>query len=225
MFKKNSQYWKKLEKENLDMCSSITLFRLLKINGAKFKGNKILDVGFGEGQNLIECKKRGSIIFGVELRKKKIQKIIKLSGVKKNNFFHCDLNISFPTIKQKFEIIYSMDTFNYLTEERQYKYFNFCFKILKKNGFFLIHYPQTQISSKHNKNIFDYNINDRIYKKDYFFGKDNPVIFLKDNKVKMLITENKRKFKLISSIFDTNTVSKNDSSKLTINRYLLFKRK
>ena len=36
--KKVLQYWKKLEKENLDMCANPTLFRLLKSNGAKFKG-------------------------------------------------------------------------------------------------------------------------------------------------------------------------------------------
>ena len=59
LIKKVSQYWKKLENENLDMCASFTLFRLLKINGAKFKNKTVLDVGFGEGQNLIECKKRG----------------------------------------------------------------------------------------------------------------------------------------------------------------------
>ena len=70
-----TSYWKKLEKENLDMCASPTLFRLLKINGAKFKSKNVLDVGFGEGQNLIEFQKRGANIFGIELRKSKIKRL------------------------------------------------------------------------------------------------------------------------------------------------------
>ena len=224
LIKKVSQYWKKLENENLDMCASFTLFRLLKINGAKFKNKTVLDVGFGEGQNLIECKKRGSIIHGIELRKEKIKKIIKLTKVNKNNFFQCDLNTSFPKNLNKFDLIYSMDTFNYLTEINQNNYFDNCAKILKKNAFFLIHYPQMQLLKKNNKDILDYTIKNKIYKKNYFFGKKNPIIFLKDSQIFRLIKKNKRKFKLVSSIFDTNTVSKNNSSKLTINRFLLFKK-
>ena len=96
-----TSYWKKLEKENLDMCASPTLFRLLKINGAKFKSKNVLDVGFGEGQNLIEFQKRGANIFGIELRKSKIKKILKNTKIKKSNFFNCDLNISFPKVKKK----------------------------------------------------------------------------------------------------------------------------
>ena len=125
----------------------------------------------------------------------------------------------------KFNIIYSLDTFNYLTEQSQYNYFDYSNKILKKNGFFLIHYPQSQLSQKINKNIFNYEISKKIYKENYFFGKENPIVFMKDNKIFKLIIKNKNKFKLISSIFDTNTVSKNNSSELTINRYLLFKKK
>jgi cyclopropane fatty-acyl-phospholipid synthase-like methyltransferase len=220
-----TQYWKKLENENLDMCASFTLFRLLNINGAKFKNKNILDIGFGEGQNLIECKKRGSIIHGIELRKEKIKKIIQLTKANKNNFFQCDLNISFPNIKTKFDLIYTMDTFNYLSESNQNKYFDHCSKILKKNAFFLIHYPQMQLLKKKNKDIFDYSINDSIYKNDYFFEKKNPIIFLKNIQIIKLINKNKNRFKFVSSIFDTNTISKNNSSKLTINRFLLFKKK
>ena len=219
-----TSYWKKLEKENLDMCASPTLFRLLKINGAKFKSKNVLDVGFGEGQNLIEFQKRGANIFGIELRKSKIKKILKNTKIKKSNFFNCDLNISFPKIKKKFDIIYTLDTLNYLTDKNQFIFFEKCCKILRKNGFFVIHYPQTQLINKRkSKDLFNYNISNN-YKKSYFFGKDNPIIFLNKNKIQKLIKFYNTKLKILSSIFDINTVSKSNSSKLTINRFILFKK-
>ena len=82
-----------------------------------------------------------------------------------------------------------------------------------------------QLLKKKNKDIFDYSINDSIYKNDYFFEKKNPIIFLKNIQIIKLINKNKNRFKFVSSIFDTNTISKNNSSKLTINRFLLFKKK
>jgi|TARA_B110000967_G_C18453502_1_gene349037 2-polyprenyl-3-methyl-5-hydroxy-6-metoxy-1,4-benzoquinol methylase len=35
----------------------------------------ILDIGFGEGQNLLECKRRGANVYGIELREKKIKEM------------------------------------------------------------------------------------------------------------------------------------------------------
>ncbi len=148
LLKKVKKYWDKLETENLDMCASFTLFRLLKNNNFKFKNKNVLDIGFGEGQNLVEFQKRGASIHGIELRKKKIKKIIELSKVKKNNFYNCDLNISFPKLEKKFNLIFSLDTFNYLTKSKQLDFFKNCHNYLKKNGFFLIHYPQMQLLKK-----------------------------------------------------------------------------
>ena len=75
--KKINSYCKKLEKENLFMCPSITMFRLLAQNKLNFKGKNVLDVGFGEGQNISEFKRRGANIKKINLRKEKIKKIIK----------------------------------------------------------------------------------------------------------------------------------------------------
>ena len=176
LLKEVKKYWNKLESENLDMCASFTLFRLLKNNNFKFKNTNILDVGFGEGQNLVEFKKRGANIHGIELRKEKIKKIIKLSKIKKNNFYHCDLNISFPKLNKKFNLIFSLDTFNYLTRSKQLDFFKNCHNYLKKNGFFLIHYPQMQLIKKKIK-IFYYEISNKNYAKSYFFEKENPQFF------------------------------------------------
>ena len=224
LLKEVKNYWNKLGTENLDMCASFTLFRLLKNNNFKFKKTNILDVGFGEGQNLLEFQKRGANIYGIELRKEKIKKIIKFSKQKRENFYYCDLNVSFPKLEKKFDLIFSLDTFNYLTKLKQLDYFSNCHKYLKKNGFFLIHYPQIQLLKKKNKNIFDDEISKKNYNKSYFFEEENPIIFLKDKDINEIININKKRYKLISSIFDTNTVSKSDSSKLTINRFLLFKK-
>ena len=229
MIKKNlvkgvTKYWKKLEKENLHMCPSFTLFRLLNNNKIKLRNRDVLDIGFGEGQNLEEFLRRGSNIYGIDLRKEKINKIIFLTKVNKKNFYQCDLNVSFPKINKKFDLIINMDLINYLTEENQIRLFNESLKILKKNGFFLIHYPQMQLLKKKNDDIFNYEISKKVYSEDYFFKKENPIIFLKNKQIIKLINKFQKKFKLISSIFDTNTRSEKNSSKITINRFILFKK-
>ena len=65
----------------------------------------VLDIGFGEGQNLIECKKRGANVFGIELREKKINEIYHNYKIPKKNLFKCDLNKNFPLIKKKFKCL------------------------------------------------------------------------------------------------------------------------
>ena len=68
-------YWKKLNKEKLLMFLSITLFRILKQYQIEINKKNILDIGFGEGKNLLECKRRGANVYGIELREKKIKEM------------------------------------------------------------------------------------------------------------------------------------------------------
>jgi hypothetical protein len=63
---------------------------LLKLNS--FKNKYVLDIGYGNGENLIEFDKRGAIPFGISLvdYKKYLKNF--LSNYSANNFFHLDLN-------------------------------------------------------------------------------------------------------------------------------------
>ena len=208
------------------MCSSISLFRILYQNKITISKKNILDIGFGEGQNLIECKKRGANVFGIELREKKINEIYHKYKIPKKNLFKCDLNKNFPLIKKKFKLIFSLDTINYITFENQLNLLHNVHRHLSDNGYFLFQYPQAQLKQKNNLKLLNYWIDKKKYLvREKFYPKINPVIFLPDKQINNLIKLNNKKFKLLSSSFDIGTFSKYDSSLLTINRFLLLKKK
>ena len=97
---------------------------------------------------------------------------------------------------------------------------------LSDNGYFLFQYPQAQLKQKNNLKLLNYWIDEKKYLvREKFYPKINPVIFLPDKQINNLIKLNNKKFKLLSSSFDIGTFSKHDSSLLTINRFLLLKKK
>ena len=221
-----NKYWKNLNKEKLHMCPSISLFRILSQNKIKISKKNILDIGFGEGQNLLECQKRGANVFGIELREKKIRDMNQAYKIPRKRLFKCDLNKKLPLITKKFKLIFSLDTFNYITFENQIKLVDYIHNHLSQGGYFLFQYPQAQLIQQQKRNFLDYSIDKKKYViKKKFYPEINPVIFLSDKHIANLIKLNKKKFKLLSSSFDIGTFSKNDSSLLTINRFLLFKKK
>jgi len=225
-FSKNiSKYWTKLNNEKLFMCPSITMFRIITQNKIIVKNKNILDIGFGEGQNILELQKRKAKVSGIELRSNKIKQLSRKHNISEKNLFKCDLNKSFPEINNVFSFIYSLDTINYIEYNKLFEFFDSIFGILKKDGYFLIQYPQAQLKQKSNTTHLNFLIDFKKYKKrENFYPKINPVIFLSDLQINNLIKSIKKKFKLISSTFDIGTFSKSDSSSLTINRFLLFKR-
>lgn len=223
--KKIKSYWRKLEKENLFMCPNITMFRLLAQNKLNFKGKNVLDIGFGEGQNISEFRRRGANIYGIELRKEKVKKVIKELKIESKNFYECDLNEDYPKLKVKFNFVYTLDTLNYIKKDRHSFLINKILENLKIGGFFLLHYPQVQLVKKNKIDLFSYYLDSNNYKKrKIFVPRSNPVLFLSNSHIKHIIKKFSKKLKLVSSIFDTGTFSKKDSSNLTINRFLLFKK-
>lgn len=220
-----NKYWINLNKEKLHMCPNISLFRIFSQHNIKLSRQNVLDIGFGEGQNLLECRNRGAKVFGIELRKKKIDDLHKKHKISKKNLFKCDLNENFPHINKKFKVIFSLDTINYITFENQIKLFDNVYNHLSNEGFFLFQYPQVQLKQIKKKNFLDFWIDKNKYQvRKKFYPTVNPVVFLPNKQIDNLIKFNKKKFKLLSSTFDIGTFSKTDSSSITINRFLLLKK-
>ena len=70
--KKVSNYWSKQDKKLNALVPNETVFRLLNHSKIILKEKKVLDIGMGDGANLLECKKRGANIFGADIRKKTV---------------------------------------------------------------------------------------------------------------------------------------------------------
>ncbi len=90
----------------------------------------------------------------------------------------------------------------------------------------MFQYPQAQLKQIKKKNFLDFWIDKKKYLvRKKFYPRKNPVVFLPNKQIDNLIKLNKKKFNLLSSTFDIGTFSKPDSSSITINRFLLLKKK
>ena len=148
------KYYKNLDTRLGYAVPSETVFRLLGNSNFNFKNKKILDIGFGIGDNLLEFQRRGGIIFGIDIRKKILQLFIKKNKQNPKNYFHCDLNKNFPKINKKIDLVLCKDTIYYLKPERQFVIFDNVNKILKKNGFFSFSIYTNSIKTKFKKLFF-----------------------------------------------------------------------
>lgn len=222
--KKVSNFWQKEDKKINSLVPNETIFRLLNHSGISLKNKKVLDIGMGDGANLLECKKRGANIFGTDIRKKTITKFYKKNNLKKENFFINDLNYSFPKIKEKLDLIICKDTICYVDKSKQLQFLHNCSSILKKDGHILIQYIQAQIK-QYKKKSFNYkNSLSGDHLKSYH-DQNNPINYLCSKFVKKIIK--KSKLYILESIFDTATHTKKsefDYQIIDVNRFLLLKK-
>tara|TARA_B110000483_G_C18154431_1_gene526815 strand:+ start:377 stop:1069 length:693 start_codon:yes stop_codon:yes gene_type:complete len=222
--KKVSSFWSKHDKKLNTLVPNETIFRLLNHSKINLKNKKVLDIGMGDGANLLECKKRGARIFGTDIRKKTITNFYKKHKLKKENFFTNDLNYSFPKIKVKLDIIICKDTICYINEPKQLQFLLDCCSALQKNGYILIQYIQAQIKQKQKKLLNYKNSLSGEHFKTYH-NQENPINYLSNKHVKKIIKT--AKLDIIESIFDTATHTKKNQFNchiIDINRFLLLKK-
>ena len=223
--KKSIDWWSKKNKPTDPFCPNLNIFRLLKINNFKFTSKKnVFDIGFGNGENLLEFKKRGISIFGLDYRDKLVKYFIKENKLNKKNFFFSNLNKSLPNIKNKFNLILMCDVLSYIEYKDQKNIFEWVDKHLNKNGLFLFSYTQNDLVLKKKIPNDNWEISKKIYKiKQINFDKKNPIKFLKLKKILSCFKETKLNF--LSSHFDISTYSKKNSSKIRIGRFVLMEKK
>ena len=223
--RKSIDWWSKKNKPTDPFCPNLNIFRLLKINNFKFTSKKnVFDIGFGNGENLLEFKKRGLSIFGLDYRDKLVKYFIKVNKLNKKNFFFSNLNKSLPNIKNKFNLILMCDVLSYIEYKNQKNIFEWVDKHLNKNGLFLFSYTQNDLVLKKKIPNDNWEISKKIYKiKKINFDKKNPIKFLKFKKILSCFKETKLNF--LSSHFDISTYSKKNSSKIRIGRFVLMEKK
>ena len=216
---KVAKFYKNLDDDLKLTVPNETIYRLLGNYKFQFKKKKILDIGIGNGDNILEFRRRGAEVFGIDIRKNLINKIVRNNNLKKKNFFPIDLNKSFPDLNIGIDLCNFKDTIYYLDANSQFRVFENIHKILKKNGLFLFQYIQTELLVKKHSH-FSYFINNGMKKQIQYHEKGNPVKFLKEKHIKKLI----KKFKVLNSIFDIDTQIRKKKKIITINRYFLLQK-
>ena len=223
--KKSIDWWNRKNKPTEPLCPNLNIFRLLKINNFKFDSRKsVFDIGFGNGENLLELKKRGLSIFGLDYRDKLVKYFIKKNKLNKKNFFFSNLNKNFPNIKNKFNLILMCDVLSYVEYKNHKKIFEWVDGHLNKNGLFLFSYTQNDLVLKKKKQNDNWEISKKFYKiEKKNFDKKNPMKFLKFKKILSCFKETK--LNLLASHFDLSTYSRKNSSKIRIGRFILMEKK
>lgn len=129
----NWQEWAKfrLNEEEVEREKIARLEKLLD----KFSGKKILDVGCGTGGFLIEAKKRGAVVFGIDPSQTAVE-ICQLKGIK-NVKVGVGENLPYPT--NYFDIVYCYTVLEHV--ENVEKTLKEVVRVTKKQGKIYIHTP------------------------------------------------------------------------------------
>jgi len=221
---KVSNFWNKLDNKLDMLVPNETIFRLLSHSKIILKNKNVLDIGMSEGANLLEFKKRGSKIFGSDIRGKTIINFCIKNKLKKENFFINDLNFSFPNIKKKMDLIICKDTICYIDISKQLKFLQYCSSILKKDGSILIQYIQAQVK-QNKRNSFGYKKSLSGKHLKTYHHHDNPINYLSNKHMKKIIKSSG--LYIEDSIFDTATHTKREKYNyhiIDVNRFLLLKK-
>lgn len=167
------------------------------------KNKKILDIGFGDGRDLILFDDLKMKVFGVEIHKKIVNEVKKnLNKLNKRPNLSVGTNIKTIYKNNFFDFIYSASTCSYLDNKNVSidNIFSHIYSLCKKNGYFfgfiLGHKSSLIESSKPiKKNVFCLNDNLKI--------RDNTIYYSFKNKKELYNKLKSSKFRNIE-IFESN---------------------
>ncbi|MHC4309036.1 MAG: class I SAM-dependent methyltransferase [Planctomycetota bacterium] len=171
---KFTEYWVTKNWEHRFVCPNSCLYRFISHIGIDIENKNVLDLGFGEGQELFEMKRRGARIYGIDINKRKFDEVNNLKG--DNEFpvvLHGDISTDVNRFQVYFDLIFSQDVLYYLEEEN----LRLCLKNVKErlrpDGNFIFQVITGDYSIIDNKTIIDNKIeggNSKTVSK-------NPIIF------------------------------------------------
>ena len=140
----------------------------LNFRDTKFKGKKILDIGFGDGRDIELFYDLGFDVFGVEPNPKVVNYTLRKFKKKKIKLevgTNCNLNFK----NDSFHYIYGMASLMYLKDKKTHlkDILSECYRVLKKKGFFLGSFTKADSHITHKGKFIDRNriiLNDSFYK-------------------------------------------------------------
>ena len=215
---KVADYWINYEIGDNFSVPNVSLFRFIGSLFDSLKDKKVLEIGFLDGADLLECKKRGANIFGIDINPIAVSRI-KLEDKTKIKTARCGVDpIPF---EETFDLIYLRDTIYYLNEEEIQFFFKDVIKKIHNKGIIIIQFIEKDLSINKQDPLEEFDFN-KLNKAHLLpiFEKNNPIRFLlskelieKAEKVNLRLIASKR---LLQS-YDTN------EERFRLDRYLAFK--
>ena len=208
------EYWKNIRAKKSKAVPNVSLFRFMGEYGFTFKNKKVLEVGFFHGADLMEFKKRKSLVYGLDINKEAVEilkKKISAAHVKQSDCGKEKIPFFF-----KFDLIYSRDFMYYLDQNEMLFHFKDAYESLKKNGLFLFQFLEKDLFlKKKTKNKYNFEKN---YIPKKFAEKKNNVKYYDENFFKKIIKRSK--FKIVGQKFLIESYG-TEEKKIRINKYIL----
>ncbi|MEF2230674.1 MAG: class I SAM-dependent methyltransferase [Pseudodesulfovibrio sp.] len=133
------QFWK-VTNEGHKNCPNMHFFRLLKEVDFKIASKRVLDIGFGHGEDMLEMQRRGcSELYGIDINADRIPFMATRLNLHLDHF-HC-LSVGrepFSFVSGQFDLIYSLNMIYYLTDDQLFFFFKQCACNLSCNGLFVV---------------------------------------------------------------------------------------
>ena len=171
-------YWINRDFDSVFSCPNVSLFRLIGGAFGSLSKKKVLEVGFASGADLIECKRRGAEVYGLDINPKFVVTLTKNHKFDVRQF---RAGINEIPFNQKFDLIYSRDTICYLTNKELEQFFNQCNYSLNDKGTMIVQFIETDLKlrSKKKKKFENFNVSFLSnYEVHQIHSDENPVRFL-----------------------------------------------
>ena len=213
-----SNYWINFKpKEIKYSCPNLSLFRFMGGILKSFEDKRILEVGFNNGVDLLECKKRGAEIYGTDINPNALESI----NLKDRTNFKISNSGKEPLpFNLKFDLIYTRDTICYFNEEEVKFFINDACKKLNPHGILLIHFIEKDLFIESNNPLDDINFD--LFKKGIFksIHPDNPFRFI--NSYELINSAKEASFNLFASKRMIQSYDQKEEQ-FRVERYLAFK--
>ena len=216
--KKVDNFWINKDVGNHFVCPNVSLFRLIGSVVGNVVSKKILEVGFAHGSDLIECERRGGQMFGLDLNKIYIDQVKKATEAKLQQFRAGVDTIPFGV---HFDLIYSIDTIYYLTDdELEHLFEQFCSN-LKPEGKVIVQFIEADLKSNTNTISDNFNLEFLTNYKPFRINAEikSPIRHLKCDSI--ISTASRCKLQLVGSKRLLQSYDLKESE-IRVDKYLVF---
>ena len=215
-----NSYWIGREQESIFSCPNVSLFRLIGGAVGSIQSKRVLEVGFAHGADLMECKRRGADVFGLDLNPNYVE-IVKAESKCDVRAFRAGAD-AIP-FDYSFDLIYSRDTICYLTDEELKQFFSQCSDKLNSDGKLIIQFIETdlRLSSSAIKGIQNFEINFlNQYVPHQIHSDANPIRFLVADE--LIAIARSLNLQLVGSKRMLQSYDLNEEE-IRVDKYLIFK--